>query len=1007
MADEYSGDGISCINDFFLMHYGTPRHSGRYPFGSGDSPYQHNGDFYTHVNELKAKGLSETEIAEGEGLSTTQLRALYSIDKDKRRSDMVAYAKSAIKDGKNNVQIGKELGEKYNKGEDIGESTVRSLLNGDSEVRMNIAKKTSENLKKLADERGMIDVGTGTERELGISQTKMTDALAILELEGYEVFGARVPQANNKGKMTTIKVLCRPGTEHKDIYEYDKISQIKDYTSHDNGDTLVPSFKYPESLDSNRLAIRYSDQGGSEKDGVVEIRRGVKDLSLGEANYSQVRILVDGTHYIKGMAVYSDGKDMPDGVDLIFNTNKPSTTSKLDVLKPIDKNIKKDPDNPFGSAIKEVGGQSYYTGEDGKEHLSLINKRSDEGDWDQWSKELPSQFLSKQPKLLIERQLKLAEESKRSELEEIYGVTNPTVKRAMLLEYADKCDRAAIDLKAAPFPGQKYQVILPIPSLKDDEVYAPNFPDGATVALVRYPHGGTFEIPILTVNNRSKEGASIITPNSRDAIGINHNVAGILSGADFDGDTVMVVPMSDAVRIKSTPPFQALKDFDPKMSYGPDPKETYVDEAGKNHYMRNGREYKLMTNTQNEMGRISNLITDMTLKGATDEEKIRAVRHSMVVIDADKHHLDYKQSYEDNGIAALHKKYQLQRDEDGNTHEGAATLLSRAKSDMRVPERKEGAYVAKDNGHILTLIDDKNELYLDEKTGKVYTQKEKKTEMIDPKTGKKLYRETGKIYTDVNYVDSKGKKAHARVFTQNGKMVYKDDTGLVIPITKEKIIKKEALTSTTKMAETDDAMTLSSNTVQENLYAQYANSMKALANNARKDSLTIKDTEYSSSAKETYATEVESLKLHLDQALMNAPRERQAQMITASAVKAFKEDNTDLSDEELSKMSQRVLQKARARVGAKRQPVYISDKEWEAIQAGAITPTMLRLILANVDDDRLKQIAMPRKTITLMKGEVSRLKALSSMGYTNAEIADTLHISSSTVVKYLDGREGQ
>ena len=29
-----------------LMHYGTPRHSGRYPWGSGENPYQRNGDFY-------------------------------------------------------------------------------------------------------------------------------------------------------------------------------------------------------------------------------------------------------------------------------------------------------------------------------------------------------------------------------------------------------------------------------------------------------------------------------------------------------------------------------------------------------------------------------------------------------------------------------------------------------------------------------------------------------------------------------------------------------------------------------------------------------------------------------------------------------------------------------------------------------------------------------------------------------------------------------------------------
>ena len=999
---------FSNVGDF-LEHYGTKRHSGRYPWGSGDSPYQNDGDFYTHVNELRSKGMTDVEIAKAEGISTTVLRACYSVDKDKRRSDMVAYAKSAVKDGKTKVQIGKELGEKYNKGVDIGESTVRSLLDGDSEARMNIASKTAANLKKLCDERGMIDVGAGTERELGISQTKMTDALTILEMEGYEIKGGRVPQSTNKGKMTTIKVLCPPGTKDFNVYDYDKVNSIVDYTSHDDGDTFVKSFVYPESMDSKRLQIRYAEDGGLKKDGLVEIRRGVKDLSLGDAKYSQVRILVDGTHYIKGMAVYSDGSDMPDGVDVIFNTNKTKDVSKMDVLKSIDKNIKKDPENPFGSSIKEVGGQSYYIGEDGKEHLSLINKRSDEGDWEKWSKELPSQFLSKQPKKLIIRQLNLAEQSKQSEFEEIESVNNQTVKRMMLDEFADKCDKAAEDLKAAPLPGQKYQVILPLTTSKDDEVYAPNFQDGTQVALIRYPHGGTFEIPICTVNNRLKEGKEIITPSSRDAIGINANVAARLSGADFDGDTVMVIPLSDQVQVKSTNPLEGLKGFDTKSAYGPDPKQTYVDEAGETHYMRNGREYKLMTNTQNEMGRISNLITDMTLKGATDEEKARAVRHSMVVIDAEKHHLDYKQSYEDNGIAALHKKYQEQVDPDGTVHEGASTLISKAKSEVRINERKEGAFVSKETGHVLTLIDKEKDLYIDEKTGKVYTQDEKRTLYVDPKTGKKLYRDTNQVYKDVNYIASDGSKKRARVFEQNGKMYYKDDNKKLIPVTKEKIIEKKALSISTQMAEADDARTLISdaNTVQEQLYADYANKMKSLANECRKESLELKDVPYSPSAKETYQEEVDSLNLKLDEALKNAPRERQAQMITAAAMKAIKQDNPNLTDEEAMQMSQRILQKARARVGAKRKAVYISDKEWIAIQAGAISPTMLKLILANVDDERLKQIAMPRSTVTLGKGEISRLKSLSSMGYTNAEIAEALHISTSTVVKYLsDDKEG-
>ena len=101
--------------------------------------------------------------------------------------------------------------------------------------------------------------------------------------------------------------------------------------------------------------VRYADDVGSdgvkgiEKDGVIELRRGVEDLDLNGNRYAQVRILVDGTHYLKGMAVYSD--DMPDGVDVVFNTNKKKGTPALGpkdntVLKLIIECEKKKPKTP-------------------------------------------------------------------------------------------------------------------------------------------------------------------------------------------------------------------------------------------------------------------------------------------------------------------------------------------------------------------------------------------------------------------------------------------------------------------------------------------------------------------------------------------------------------------------------------------------------------------------------------------------------------------------------------
>lgn len=163
--------------------------------------------------------------------------------------------------------------------------------------------------------------------------------------------------------------------------------------------------------------------------------------------------MVDNSHYLKGMAMYSD--NMPDGVDIVFNTNKPSGTPKMKVFK----EIKNDPGNPFGAAIT-AEGQSTYVGKDGKEHLSPINKLKWEGDWDDMSKSVSSQFLSKQPLPLIKKQLDLTMADYKAEYDEIMHYTNPTVKKKMLMDFAEKCDGTSMTLKASAFPGQATKVIL-------------------------------------------------------------------------------------------------------------------------------------------------------------------------------------------------------------------------------------------------------------------------------------------------------------------------------------------------------------------------------------------------------------------------------------------------------------------------------------------------------------------------------------------------------------------
>ena len=965
-----------------LMHIGMPRRSGRYPWGSGEDPYQRqNLDFLGRIKEMKDQGMKEPEIAKALGIvndlgqpSTGRLRAQERWAKDEIKLMNIQTAKRyRDKEGMGPTEIGREMG--------VPESTVRGWLKEEAEAKVKEARQTVDFLRDQVNQKKMVDVGTDVERELNISKERLVEALNVLENEGYHIYKGGIPQATNPGKQTNQKVLATPETEYKEIYEFDKVKSVTDYISRDGGETYEKKFHYPESLDSKRLQIRYKEDGGIDKDGVIELRRGVEDLSLGESRYSQVRIMVDGKHYLKGMAVYSD--DMPDGVDVVFNTNKTKDVPMAKVLKP----IKDDPDNPFGSAIKdaEQGGQYWYTDKNGKKKLGLINKRADEGDWEEWKDALPSQFLGKQNITMIKKQLGIAKADKMAEYEEICSLTNPTIKKHMLEDFANNCDAAAVHLKAAALPGQKYHVIMPINTLKDTECYAPNYKDGTKLALVRYPHGGTFEIPIVTVNNKHAAGKKLLGTDAIDAIGINSKIAERLSGADFDGDTVMAIPTHDSkgrVKITNRDQLPGLIGFDPKLSYPERP----------------GMKY--MKNTQTEMGKISNLITDMTLIGATDSDLAKAVRHSMVVIDAEKHKLDYKKSELDNNVKALKQKYQIRVDENGDIRTGgASTILSRAKGEVSVlkrqgtpkinikgskdydPTKPEGSllYKTADDVYYPDRKYDKNtgEVTLRTSTGKKITYKMSDKDAVD-------------MYTPVKRVNDK-----------TGEVYFTNKTGDIT------YRRKEKLQESTRMAETDDAYSLVSQMrhPKELVYAEYANDMKALANKARKEIVNTKKIAYSASAKDTYREEVRSLNEKLDNARLNAPRERAAQRIANSVIKRKTDANPDMKKEDLKKERNRALKSARQEVGAiarRKRNIDITDREWEAIQAGAISENILKSILNNTDADKLRQRATPRATTTLSPGQISRIKAMSA-SYTQAQIAEKLNLSPSTVSKALKG----
>lgn len=886
-----------------LRHYGILRRSGRYPWGSGGSESTRNRSFLDAVTKLKNDGLSEAEIARGFGITTTQLRAARSEALAQQKQEKINTAQRLKDRGWSNVAIGNRMG--------LNESSVRALLAPGSKDKADALQTTANMLKDQFKTKEYLDVGKGVESQLGITRNRLDTSIAILREQGYELHNIKVQQLGT-GNYTTTKVLAKPGTSLSEVQRNrDQISQITDY-SEDHGRSYL-KIQPPISVSSKRIGINYANDGGSEADGVIYVRPGAKGLSLGSARYAQVRIAVDGTHYLKGMAVYKD--DLPEGVDLVFNTNKHNTGNKRDVMK----ELSDDSDLPFGSIVRQIHDSN------GKV-ASAMNIVNDEGQWDKWSRNLSSQMLSKQNPDLARQQLGITFDRRQREFDEINSLTNATVRKELLLKFAESTDSAAVHLKAASLPRQATKVILPISSIKPNEIYAPTFRDGERVALVRYPHGGTFEIPQLTVNNRNPEARKILGTGAdsarHDAVGIHHTVAQRLSGADFDGDTVLVIP-NNKKQVTSTPALEALKDFDPQIykrpADSPIPKITSAQK-------------------QNEMGKVSNLITDMTLQGASNDKLARAIKHSMVVIDAEKHDLDFRQSEKDHGILDLKEEYQ------GSKKAGATTLISRARAETYIDQRRPRS--AAKGGH------------------------------IDPKTGKLIFEPTGYMVPKYKTVvdPATGRKT-------------KINTGEMVP-------KKQKVET---LAVTEDAHLLSSGTRMEIIYADHSNKLKAMANDARKASVNSKGSEYSPSAKAAYSNEVASLNAKLNVAKKNAPLERQAQLIANTQVSQKRQANPDMDPAEVKKIKQLALNEARIRTGAGKERIVVTQPEWNAIQAGAITNHKLKEILDNSDVETIKKLALPKESIKMTPSKTSRAKQMLSDGYTQAEVADAMGVGLTTL----------
>ena len=1027
--------------DEYLMHYGVGHlnggNSGRYPWGSGENSNQRYFDFYNQVVKLRKKGLSDKEIAEKLGCvnkkgepSTTELSRQYAVASKNRVAELRRMA--ADFEEKHPEWSKREIGEKMasfmEDGKAVTESTVRGWIKDYKSGKTDPASQTADILKDVVDKKKYIDIGPGTELDLGTNSSNLSNAVALLKDKGYHEELVYLQNMGSPGSNIAMKVLTAPDVTYSDLLEHKfDIARVKDEPKVFDGDGNLTELglNKVECISSDRVFIRYAEDGGKDRDGLIEIRPGVDDISIGTSRYAQIRMGVDETHYLKGMARYSD--EIPPGYDIVFNTNKHVGTPMLgagdeSVLKAMKTKTLPDGtkvinwDNPFGASIDDkITAQLKYDAPDGTKHISAANIVNAEGTWMKWDKNLASQFLSKQPKELIERQLALAYKDKKLEFEELKALENPVIKKNLLIQYGDKCDSAAAELKAAPFPGQQTHVILPYPELKDNEIYAPNYKDGTKVALVRYPHAGPFEIAELTVRNKGSIAQKSIG-DAPDAVGINAKVAEKLSGADFDGDTVVVIPQSTKVRIKSKDTLSDLKDFDPKEAYPKYPGMEVITNKAK----------------QQEMGKVSNLITDMTLKGAPDDEIARAVKHSMVVIDAEKHELDWKRSEKENGIKELKEIYQSG---------GASTIISRAKSPMHVEQRKDW-FATKES--------------IDPKTGEVKRS-------IDPETGEKIYKETGKTkttgtvkdlllstgeyvkvqkdrknpgryyYNDIDPVTGKKvrKPLSEKDFEKGGKVIVNTDKNdgrmyylvndasnpgkKVRRYVTEGDFKGELKTTgktqeVSKMSYYKDAYSLTSGGSKENpgylkekYYAEYANGMKALGNAARLEWLKTDTYKKDSKAAAKYSKEVESLDKKYKAALKNAPRERQAQLDANRKLFYQKRDNPGMTYDEEKKFRGQAITASRKKYNPSgKQKIDISDREWEAIQAKAISPNRLENILKHCDMDKLKQRAMPKHSAAISDARASLIKGFKNSGYTNKEIADRFGISPSTVYNILN-----
>lgn len=927
-----------------FQHYGIMRKSGRYPWGSGENEYKRSMDFYAYIDKIREKnpGIADKDIAKliGEAtpdkgsFSVANLRDTTTIAKEQKILHETMEAKKLKAKDWSVQAIAENLG--------ISVGTVNLRLKASEEAKQSSLRNIAEVLRKNVDEHDIVDIGKGVQHSMGISPERLRAAASVLRDEGYMTHTVPVKQPGTNN-FTQQLVMVKPGVTFGEARRMtDKIHTMGEWTE-DNGKTFF-GIHPPLSVSPKRIDVKYLEDGGGDRDGLIYVRPDVPDLSMGKNSYAQVRIKVGDTHYIKGVAV-KNAKDIPAGKDIVVFSNKKRGTPVLgEGSNSVLKTLKDDKDNPFGSVIsRQIVDIDPKTG---KERVtSALNLLREEGDWQDWRNSIPSQVLSKQPRSLIKSQLETTRDQVNDRLTEIGKITNPVIRAKKYADFADQIDADAVDLRAAAMPHQRTAVILPVPKLNPTEVYAPQFPTGTPVVLIRFPHGGQFEIPEVTVNNNNRSAKAMLG-NAIDAIGVHPKTAEKLSGADFDGDTVLVIPnpqgkvkgsesMGSAARVYE----RGLKDFNPKEQYGD--YKVIGQRTKKDGTVEDIGNFKLMKNTGLEMGMITNLITDMQIQGATPDHVVRAVKHSMVVIDAEKHKLNYRQSAIDNGINQLRQLYQTTVLPNGETKVGgASTLLSKATAEVRVPQRKlrgakQGGPINKETGEL------------------IYVPTGKQTSKFDKKTN--------------TYLDEK------------------------TPV--QESVKRLALTN--------DAFTLVRDKADpvEKLYAEHANEMKAIANSARLLSDRTPRPKMDPRAKKEYAPEIKKLYDDLAAAESQKPLDRRARVYAGITVKQKMDEDPLLrfDRERKLKVERQAVKAARSRLGLKTPVIEITDRQWDAIQARGVSASKLRAILAYADEKRITELSMPRQNTVVTTAIASRVRSLLAAGMTNADIAASLGIPASTI----------